>query len=495
MITLIRPPHIIPTVTFSAHSGVPPLGMAYLAGALHEAGIQFTVIDSIGEGLSSLSYSEKLDAHILGLTFEEIIERIPENSKYIMLSLMFSNEWFAHSELIQMIKFKFPNSIIVVGGESVTSDWKFLLENYPEIAICILGEGEQTVVEISKDEIPLDKILGIAFRNNNEVIKNNRRPNISPLNLIAIPAWQYFPLEEYLKRKLGDGFFNKRIIPMLASRGCPYQCTFCSSPQMWTTNYQLREVSEVLNEMQLWVNKYNIEHVQFYDLTAIVSREWIENFASELIDRKMPITWSLPSGTRIEALTKHNIDLLYRSGCRYMSLSPESGSEATLRKMKKNLSIKRFKIVIRELHKKGITTKANLMFGLPEEKNSEIIASFVFMLKMLLWGLDDLVCINFVPYPGSKLHTDFVLSGKIDKTDRKKYSDFLKKMVNNSFTMIPNKKVRLIVIIFPAVFYSLSFILRPHRFYNLIINVLTMRPRTLLEKIALDMFHKIKKKF
>lgn len=496
MIVLIRPPHIMPSLTFSAQSGVPPLGLAYLAAALEEAKLSLCVIDGVGLALDQLTFLPEQNLWCRGLSFDQLIELIPEKPKMIMISLMFANEWIATYELIKKIKLKFPLAAIVVGGEFASADWKFLLSSYLEIEVCAIGEGERTIVDLALGTKELSQIPGIAFRSNNgKIIKTEQRKNISPLSLIAEPAWNYLPLEEYLSRKLGDGFFHERIIPMLASRGCPYQCTFCSSPEMWTTLYQLREVSAVILEIKKWVSVYQITHVQFYDLTAIVNRDWIESFATALIQDKLNITWSLPSGTRVEALTPANIYLLYQSGCRYISLSPESGSIETLKRIKKNLNPKRFKKVIKSSCKVGIITKANLLFELPNQNNREILDSFIFMLKMLWWGLDDIVCIRFVPYPGSELHRQLELSGKINKLDSKAYSLFLSEQVNNSYDNLNARslKISLILILFPAIFYSFSFLIRPQRLLNFFIRVVNDKPVTLIEKVASDIICKFKK--
>jgi radical SAM superfamily enzyme YgiQ (UPF0313 family) len=83
-------------------------------------------------------------------------------------------------------------------------------------------------------------------------------------------------------------------MPMLASRGCPYQCTFCSSPQMWTTRYLLRNPDEVIAEIKHWIATYDITAVQFYDLTAIVKKSWTIEFCQKLLDSGIRLNWSPP---------------------------------------------------------------------------------------------------------------------------------------------------------------------------------------------------------
>ena len=105
----------------------------------------------------------------------------------------------------------------------------------------VLGEGEETAVALSRAleaGIPVDPITGIAYKSGGPlpvVNVNPRRARIADLDAIAWPAWDLMPIQAYMDRQLGFGVSRGRSGPMLASRGCPYRCTFCSNPEMWTT--------------------------------------------------------------------------------------------------------------------------------------------------------------------------------------------------------------------------------------------------------------------
>ncbi len=112
---------------------------------------------------------------------------------------------------------------------------------------------------------------------------------------------------------------------MLATRGCPYSCTFCSSPDMWTTRYYARSPASVVDEIADYVERYGISNVDFEDLTAFINRDWILAFCAELVRRDLHISYQLPSGTRSEALDAEVLAPLWRSGCRNLTYAPESG--------------------------------------------------------------------------------------------------------------------------------------------------------------------------
>ena len=107
---------------------------------------------------------------------------------------------------------------------------------------------------------------------------------------------------------------------------------------MWTTRYYLRSVKDVIQEIEYYQSKYQITGVQFYDLTAVVKKSWIIDFCRSLIDRKINIDWSLPSGTRSEALDEEVLSWLARANLKYLVYAPESGSPITLNTIKGMLS-------------------------------------------------------------------------------------------------------------------------------------------------------------
>ena len=99
-------------------------------------------------------------------------------------------------------------------------------------------------------------------------------------------------------------------MPMLATRGCPYKCSFCSSPQMWTTRYSVREPSDLVDEIEDYVRRYDVKNVDFCDLTAMTTRQWTLDFCDELERRRLGITWQLPVGTRSEGIDEHVLERL-----------------------------------------------------------------------------------------------------------------------------------------------------------------------------------------
>ena len=171
-----------------------------------------------------------------------------------------------------------------------------------------------------KNERGQSEVKGIAYLFDGK-IRHSKPTRIKTLDEITWPDWNVIPVEKYLRSHCGVDTVDKRTMPIIASRGCPYTCSFCSSPQMWTTLWNSRSPRDVVNEILYYEDKYRVEHIEFYDLTLIINRKWILEFCEVLIQSGSKISFSLPAGTRVEAVNMEVLQALYSSGCTKLSLS------------------------------------------------------------------------------------------------------------------------------------------------------------------------------
>src|SRR5262249_24931661 len=145
-------------------------------------------------------------------------------------------------------------------------------------------------------------VPGIAFIRHGEGVRTPHRERVRSVDQIPRAAWDLTPIENYLAGGLSYGVSTGRTMPIFATRGWPYQCTFCSNPVILTTRWYARSPKDVADEIQSYVSLYRADNFDFYDLTATLKKDWIKEFCQELIDRKLNITWQLPAGTRSEAI-------------------------------------------------------------------------------------------------------------------------------------------------------------------------------------------------
>jgi radical SAM superfamily enzyme YgiQ (UPF0313 family) len=473
-ICLIRPPVLMPAFNM-AGLVVPPLGPAYVAGALRQRGHHVTFIDAVG--LAIEQYLPEGSGRMLhGLRSEEILARIPAGIEAIGVSVHFSYEWPICRDLVRAIRKEFPTAFIIAGGEHATALPEFCLQESPLDAV-VMGEGEKTAADAldawqAHGRQGLASVAGLAWRDQAGVVhRNAAAARIQDLASIARPAWDLLPLEEYLHRGYGFGVDRGRSIPVLASRGCPYQCTFCSNPSMWTVRWKARPPEDLLDEIADLQNRYHAVNFDFYDLTMIVKREWILDFCAAIERRNMHFTWQLPSGTRSEAIDAEVARLLYKTGCRNVSYSPESGSPETLQRIKKRVDIGHLMDSMRTAVQNGLNVKCNFIFGFPSDRWRNILETFRAICASAFAGIHDISIWVFVPYPGSELFRQLQAEGKIPVLDDAyferlaAYADITK-----TYSYCPALSRRALLSARVAgilLFYALSWLVRPWRPFQL----------------------------
>ncbi|MDC0190841.1 B12-binding domain-containing radical SAM protein [Rhodospirillales bacterium] len=476
-ICLVRPPTIYAANNLTTMY-TPPLGVAYIAGSLKSAGFEIQVVDAVGESLDTRHLVGN-DCYYYGLSFDEIVETIDPETKIIGVTFNFSFEYPESRDLAKQIRERFPNSLFVGGGEHITAVPIQSLEE-SVLDVGVLGEGEETMVEIAnlymENKLDLKSVNGIAYKDKNgDVVVNPRRQRKREIDEIPLPDWELIPVENYLDRGYGFGVNRGRSIPLMASRGCPYQCTFCSNPSMWTTRWIARDPDLVLDEMQFYQDRYQIENFDFFDLTAIVKKEWIISFCEKIKARGLKFTWQLPSGTRTEAIDGKVAKLLYDSGCRNMSYSPESGSLEVLKRIKKKIHPDTFINSINAAYNNGINVKCNIMVGFPGETYSELLETYRFIIRLAKAGAYDLSVWAFSPYPGSELFEQIKIQKKMVIDD--KYYNSLRSYADRNATVsfsenFSNERLRKLRIIGILLFYGTSFFVRPYRPFKIIWNLL-----------------------
>jgi len=485
-ICLIRPPTIT-TVGAVGEDTAPPIGVAYLASAVREAGHSVSVIDALGDGIEIYERISSLDTGMRhGMANADIIARIPKGSDVIAVTTMFSLEWPFTRDLINDIGAEFPNAKLIAGGEHITALPDYALEDCHALDICCLGEGELTIVALLdalSNKTPLDEVPGLYFRKDGGITQTLPQSRNRDFNSLAWPAWDLIPIETYLSSGAMTGVNFGRSMPIIASRGCPYECTFCSNPVMWGRLWRIRPVEAVIEEMEHYIKLYNVTNFDFYDLTAIVKRKWIIEFCNALIEKGLNITWQLPSGTRSEALDKTVTDLLNQSGCRYINYAPESGSEATLKRIKKKVDKENMAFSMRAGVSSDLNIKANIVLGFPGERPKERYETLYYIVRMSMIGINDVSVFPFSPYPGSELFESSRKSGGIQLCDD--YFISLSQYTDPTYTQsycetLTARQLRIWCLFSMAVFYGTSFLRYPTRFFRLMYSVWKMMPNTKL---------------
>jgi radical SAM superfamily enzyme YgiQ (UPF0313 family) len=301
----------------------------------------------------------------------------------------------------------------------------------------VLGEGEETVVELVgalRHGMPLAGIAGVAYRDAEGVKVNPRRERQARIDDIPTPDWDSFALETYHRNRFTGGLYSSRLsVPILATRGCPYQCTYCSAPNMWTPRWIARDPVKVVDEIEGYVKRYGAGDFPFQDLTAIIQKSWIKAFCEELIRRDLRILWQLPTGTRSEAIDSEVAHLLKASGMTRMAYAPESGSDHTRHLIKKKMTASKLFASIDAAAAAGINVAVWLVIGFPHDRPEHVAENLPFVDELARRGVRDLGTAFYMALPGTELFNSLYDAGRI-KIDRKYFQHIL-----DALTLAPSK--------------------------------------------------------
>lgn len=480
-VALIHPPTITAPRSFSYYSAVPPLGLAYLAAVVREAGHHVQVIDATGAALTTTITRESQAGplEVTGLTIPQIVGAVAPDTQVIGISHMFLHQWPLLRDLAVALAHRFPQAKLVFGGENATSFHEHILSTCPPIHACVLGEGEQTFAGLldhwanrspTGGEHSLQDVPGIAYRDaTGKVLRTPSAPRIADIDALPLPAWDLFPVDAYLDRRRSGGVDRGRSMPVLTSRGCPYKCSFCSSPQMWTTRYSRRDPARVVEEIASYVERYAITNIDLNDLTAMLTKDWMIKFAQKMLASGLNVSIQLPSGTRSEAVDAEAARWLYRAGVRNFCYAPESGSKETLERIHKKVKLPHLRASLSAAIEAGLTTHASIIIGFPHEGPRELLDTYRFVLRMALDGLDTVAVMVFAPYPGSEDYDNLRASGKIINDEIYYYSSLLRS-AGATRSVHPRwsaKQLAALQLGFLLSFYGLAYARRPKRFYEI----------------------------
>ncbi|MEQ8667513.1 MAG: radical SAM protein [Rhodospirillales bacterium] len=420
-VSFVRGPIVAATGAVN-NEAVPSISLAYLSGAVNDRGYPFSWTDAIATGLGRYWPLDGFPGYqCQGLPLDEIVDDLPAETGVVAINAMFSGEWPVTRQMIGMIRERFPTATIVAGGEHITAMTEFCLRECPAIDFCVRGEGERALVDLLDtltNGRSVEAVDGIAYLDGDGVYRENAGlTRVRDLGTIPWPHWPDGYLQTFWAAGKSAGVLTERDMPMIISRGCPYQCTFCSSPQMWTTRYVLRDVDDVINEIKTYVDRYDITSVQLYDLTAITKKRWTVEFCQRLMDEGIDLNWSVPQGTRSEILDEEALSMLKRTGCHYLVYAPESGSPRMLEKIKKRVTLDGLTRSVMEARRQGLVLRINLIIGFPGETRLDVLKTAWFGIRMAARGVDEVSTNVFSPYPGSELFDELVEAGRVQIDD------------------------------------------------------------------------------
>jgi len=371
----------------------PPLGLCYIASNLEDAGYEVRVMDAEAEG-------KKLQGVI-----EEVRSFQPDAIGIQVVSPL----WDVVYEVCKSIKDE-KDIPIVLGGPHITIVGTEAFDQNPYCDYGVIGEGEETMLDIVNHVLAGESckdVLGIVHKEGGEPQLNGARPAPKDLDSYIFPDRTGLPMERYLFSVPGKHGGIRRFATITSTRGCPFECTFCTEPMIFGRMTRFRSAENVVDEIEEANKNQAVTHFIFVDDTLTVEKKRIFAICDELDRRGLKITFE--GWTHANTITDELLQRMQQSGLRRLSFGVESGNAEILKSLKKGTDHTRILEAFKAAKRAGIETRGSVILGLPGETIATVEESIKFTTE--LKELDHCYFNIAMPYPGTEIR-EFALKGE-----------------------------------------------------------------------------------
>jgi len=368
----------------------PPLGILYLAAVAEKLGHSVVVIDA------------DVEDHTL-----ETLQDALFHGGHDLVGISATSPIFHKAvALAKGLKARGFSGPIVIGGEHINIMKRKAF--FPCFDYAFFGESDFTFAEflqiVESGSSDFSSVNGMVYRKDGEIIENPPTEKIRDLNELAFPAMHLLHHDRYLMTFAK--FSTRRYLPILATRGCPFKCAFCSEP-LTNPYIRFRSPKNIVDEVEKWVNELKITHFFFMDSNLTLKRKQIEGVCREIIDRGLKITFE--GWTRANLVDREILTLLKKAGLIRMSYGIESGDPEVLRIIRKEVSHADMLSAFALTDELGIEPACSVMLGLPGDTRQSVERTIEFVRR-----IPQILYSNFSianPYPGTQLY-EWALEGK-----------------------------------------------------------------------------------
>jgi anaerobic magnesium-protoporphyrin IX monomethyl ester cyclase len=430
-VTLVNPPSHSKSFL---HPQFPLIGLAYMAAALEKSGHEVTAIDCPARGMTHEGLKQeiaRLEPDIVGIT---------------SMTVTFP----AAVEAACIIKQSCPTALVVLGGPHATVRDEQTLNEQKEVDVVVRGEGEQTMLELAHHvsnpkKMSLNKVAGITFRKNGQVVRTPDRPFIQNLDEIPRPAYEYFELSKYR-------YFGKLTLPIMASRGCPFQCAYCLASKMSGKHVRTRSTKNVVDELEWLKDVHGADAVTFHDPTFTLDRDRTRDLCEEMKRRHIDLPWDC--STRVDQVSKKILAKMRAAKCQTVGLGVESNSQKILNAMKKGTTVEQNERAVKWAKEVGLSFGLFLIIGYPGETVDTLKESLDFVRRT---EPDDVFISFATPYPSTEFYDRVKEMGWKMSTDWSRHDNVTPVFEN---PLLPAEKMIETRRSFYNQYYSPSYILR-----------------------------------
>lgn len=437
---------------------VPPIGLGYLATALRKNNIKVELVDCVLKGMDHAAltdYAVQSKPDIVGFS-------------------MFSHDLPSVSKSTRLIKEVLPNVTILLGGPHPSAMPQETLNIIKHAGFLFKGEAENGLPKLVRylghdASVKLSDIPGLYWREGENILCNSQ-DFCEDLDSFSFPSWDLHDPRIYPPAPQGMIFKNLPLAPVMITRGCPFDCTFCAAHTIMGKKIRFRSLDNAIKEVEYLYNNYGVREIHILDDNFTLSKQYAKDFCNRLIDTKLKITWCCPNGIRIDSLDEELVYLMKKSGCYYISIGIESGSPRILEDMKKGLTREKIKRQIRLVKKQGLAVNGFFILGYPGETIRDINMTIDFAKNL---DLTRAAFFNFIPLPGTCIYGRLLQKGELEKLSWDKmfeaYISYSPKGISKTTLKSLQRKAHLEFYLRPKIFFRLMLSLRSYNQFKFVI--------------------------
>lgn len=300
--------------------------------------------------------------HIEGDEYEILEENIKRDSIDFVGIGGLSGEYKDLARIATSVRKISPNILIQVGGGIITADPEVAMQAIPEADFGIIGEGEQTSVELIETLQKggnINSVDGLIYRTAEGLATTGRRKEIEDLDSLPLPDYEGFNYGEYLKTNpdLSDEGKRYSQVSVIGGRSCKYNCTFCFHPS--GSSYRQRSLDSIFKEIDWLTRRYDISYIALREELFATNNERVREFCERVKD--YDFDWSIQ--LRIDNVNQELVDMLKVTRCRYIFVGVESAVDEILKSMHKGITVERIEKALDMLHKAGLNSRSGVIMG------------------------------------------------------------------------------------------------------------------------------------
>lgn len=415
-VLLLQPPISLKADDASKFGCYPPLGLAYLAASLEGAGIAVVIRDLLVEGaVAPVPLAGGLVR--IGLA-DDVIRDILRRTAPDIVGITNTFTAFGSDalHLARLVRETLPGALVVMGGAHATVEGPAIFDEAPVDAV-VRGEGEY----VFRDLVRLVRagradeargLVGTIWNTADGVVDNGYGGPIMDLDALPLPAYHLLPMDKYLWQTQANFAVSRRwpIGHMITTRGCLYNCIFCSTTKLYK-KFRPRSAQSVLEEINLLKQRYGVREIHFHDDSFFSDPKRVRALCQGLLEHRLDILWQVSQGINSVRLDEDMLELMHASGMYRVGFPIESGDRDVLRFIRKPVRLEKIQRLVKKCNALGIYTFGCFMIGFPEETPEQIEHTIAFMLDS---GLDYAKVSIVQPLAGSDLYGVFQRHGLVD---------------------------------------------------------------------------------